>query len=462
MKFFRTCLATTLVVAAALASATSANAPARPPVYVAAHCGGMGSVLSGHAIRPRTIYFACGGTLMLYFDDATYSSWGGRTATGRGIVSYQACSAACSNTYRHEPGTFTLSDIQRCSDGRLYYTKAVAHAPGVPASDFWDPSPESYSGDCTTPPPGTIPTGTPSPSPGQAVPVLGRTIVLTFVSGVVTYLLPGRAGFEQLTSGSVLVPVGTEIDVIDGTVLVIVSAGSGTRETATVYGGEFIVRQGAMLPYATNFVLSEPLTGCPGFAASAAGASRRKAKQRRLWVTDNGGSFGTTGRYAATTVEGTKWLTTDTCSASSVSVAEGVVVVLDLVTHQTAVVHAGQHYRAPKHGHPIGPLAVLESYWSAIEAHAFAVAYGYLVPGAIPQTEPEFVAFEQHENIENVEFRGNVTAMSPTSATVAVVSLVTNDHQFGCRTWSGSYAMTHGSGGWRIASANITPKPCGG
>ena len=184
--------------------------------------------------------------------------------------------------------------------------------------------------------------------------------------------------------------------------------------------------------------------------------------QGGAWVKDSGGSFGTTGRYAATTVEGTKWVTTDTCSASSVSVVEGVVVVLDLVTHQTAVVHAGQHYRAPKHGHPIGPLAVLESYWSAIQAHGFAVAYGYLVPGTISQTEPAFVAFEQHEGIENVEFHGTVTAMSPTSATVAVDSLVTNDHQFGCRTWSGSYGLRHGSSGWRIASANITHKPCGG
>jgi len=421
----------------------------------------MGSESSGHAIRPRTIYFACGGTLMLFFSDATYSSWGGPTVTGRGIVSFDCGSLGCHPRYAHRPGTFTLSDIQRCSDGRLYYTKAVPHVPGVSLGGQWSPAPESV-GQCTTPPPGTIPTGTPSPPPGKPAPVLGQTILLTFVSGVILYQRPGETGFTRLTSGSVLVPVGTEIDVIDGTVLVIVSAGSGTRETATAYGGEFIVRQGATLPYATNFELSEPLTGCPGFAASAAGASRKKVKQRHLWVTDNGGSFGTTGRYAATTVEGTKWVTTDTCSASSVSVAEGFVVVLDLVTHQTAVIHAGQHYRAPKHGHPIGPLAVLESYWSAIQAHAFAVAYGYLVPGAIPQSEPAFVALEQHEGIEKVEFHGRVTAMSPTSATVAVDSLVTDDHQFGCRTWTGSYGLSHGTSGWRIANANITPKPCGG
>ncbi|MGA2012473.1 MAG: hypothetical protein ABSH51_18365 [Solirubrobacteraceae bacterium] len=455
-----------VLAAATFGPSTAARAATGEPVYVAADCGGQGGFLGGHVIRPRTVYLVCGGTLMLFFTGVTYSSYGGATASGRGVVFYTGCSAACAKSSRHEPGTFTLSDVKQCSDGRLYYTHAQARAPGVPdfVSDITPETGIAGGLSCTTPH-GTT-------SPGPPAPASGQTVLLTLVSGVVTFRLPGTATFRSLT-GAVLVPAGTEVDAIDGRVLVTVSAGtSAPQQSATVYGGQFLVRQDASPPYETHFVLSEPLTGCPGVAAevdhepiaalrSRTGlvVTRRKPTRRDLWVTDTGGSFGTTGSYVSTTTEGTQWLTQDTCGTSSVQVVEGIVAVLDLVDGQTIVLHADQRYTAARHERPAGPLTVVDSYWFAIDAHDFARAYGYVLPGLIG-SEGAFANSEAQEGIESVAFSGRVSRLSGATATVGVTSLVTHDHEFGCRTWSGTYGMVRRAAGWLIASADITPAPC--
>ena len=109
--------------------------------------------------------------------------------------------------------------------------------------------------------------------------------------------------------------------------------------------------------------------------------------------------------------------------------------------------------------HVSGPLKALDAYWAAIGAHNFLGATRYVLPGVLGSTAA-FVANEQHEHVQSAQFQGSVISSSGSSATVRVVSLITHDRQFGCRTWSGTYAMTNRAGGWLIARANLQHRPC--
>jgi hypothetical protein len=66
---------------------------------------------------------------------------------------------------------------------------------------------------------------------------------------------------------------------------------------------------------------------------------------RSLW--GNGtGQFTTKGRYAAATVRGTVWHTSDRCDGTSVEARTGVIAVLDLVTGKTIILTAPASYIA--------------------------------------------------------------------------------------------------------------------
>jgi hypothetical protein len=109
----------------------------------------------------------------------------------------------------------------------------------------------------------------------------------------------------------------------------------------------------------------------------------------------------------------------------------------------------------------LGPLAVVDSYWAAIDAHEFATAFAYEAPG-VNGSEVSFVNSHEMEGITSVSFTGRVSALSATSATVGVVSLTTRDNEYGCRDWSGYYSMVDRSSGWLISRANVkaTQVPC--
>jgi hypothetical protein len=107
------------------------------------------------------------------------------------------------------------------------------------------------------------------------------------------------------------------------------------------------------------------------------------------------------------------------------------------------------------------PLETLNKYWSDIRDHGFAEAFGYLAPGAAAgKTQSQFVASENEAGIKNVQFHGKVSESTSSSATIAVQSLTTEDAQFGCRRWSGSYTLGNENGGWRIQRAELTPRSC--
>jgi len=108
------------------------------------------------------------------------------------------------------------------------------------------------------------------------------------------------------------------------------------------------------------------------------------------------------------------------------------------------------------------PLVAVERYWADIGAQDYAGAYGHLLAGSIGLTESQFISSEQGAGIEEVRFRGRFAGRSGSTATVDVRTLVTNDAQYGCRTWTGSYEMTDEDGTWLITRADLSPQPCSG
>jgi hypothetical protein len=191
-------------------------------------------------------------------------------------------------------------------------------------------------------------------------PVLGERETVTLLAGSVAVRLAGTSEFIPLT-GTLSVPDSSEIDAREGRVGITVATSSpGATSGAEAFQGRFVLHQEPTPPAATTFTLSEALPGCvrrhrPKVKHSALLARElggRRSRTRRLWVSDRGGSWGTNARYVSTTVEGTRWLTVDQCRKSKVKVAQGVVLVHDLIHHREVTVEAGEEYVAAKPERP--------------------------------------------------------------------------------------------------------------
>lgn len=109
---------------------------------------------------------------------------------------------------------------------------------------------------------------------------------------------------------------------------------------------------------------------------------------------------------------------------------------------------------------PGGAFAALSNYWRDIDQHNFARAYSLLAPGTVPQTEAEWATTEEQTGIESATFNGRTLNNTAGGAAVQVLSLITRDVRFGCRSWTGTYLMVSRGGRWLIARADITPAPC--
>jgi hypothetical protein len=105
-------------------------------------------------------------------------------------------------------------------------------------------------------------------------------------------------------------------------------------------------------------------------------------------------------------------------------------------------------------------LDTLNKYWSDIRDHGFAEAYGYLGPGAAGKSESQFISSEEQAGVKNAQFHGTVTNETGSTATVNVDSLTTEDSEFGCRRWNGTYTLSREDGSWRIQKAALTPHSC--
>jgi hypothetical protein len=188
--------------------------------------------------------------------------------------------------------------------------------------------------------------GAPSTPPAPlSPPVLGKTVNIERVGGVVRFLAPSRStrspGFEVLT-GARQIPVGSQIDTTRGRIrLTSATSRPGATQTADFYDGRFKVGQTIKGGGLTELALTGRVPRCKSQASAAA----RSSKRRRLWG-DGKGRFRTRGHKSSATVRGTKWLVEDRCTGTLTRVARGTVSVRDFARRRTVTLRAGKSYLA--------------------------------------------------------------------------------------------------------------------
>ena len=194
-------------------------------------------------------------------------------------------------------------------------------------------------------------------APAAPPPVLGQSVVLAPVSGVVLVSArePGTPPRQRQDvpaapavplSGETNVLVGSVVDTRYGTVeLTVATDRTDGTESAVLHSGPFQVFQDDVVGSVTDLELrgGKDFADCPAGqkGPGTARASRRRRPVRRLWARAKG-NFRTSGRFASATVRGTKWLTADRCDGTLVAVREGAVAVGDLARGTSTIVRAGQ------------------------------------------------------------------------------------------------------------------------
>jgi hypothetical protein len=144
---------------------------------------------------------------------------------------------------------------------------------------------------------------------------------------------------------SLLVKDRSEIDVTRGQVRVTVAADrQGGTSVVDVSEGRAIIDQNTARNPTTTFKLSAPLV-CPRGATAA-----KRKRKRKLFVHTNGGRIRTRGNWASGTASGTAWRTIDTCTATTIQVTEGTVVVRDIPRKRNQRVTAPGTYTARQGG----------------------------------------------------------------------------------------------------------------
>ena len=199
-------------------------------------------------------------------------------------------------------------------------------------------------------------------SDGSLTPVPFKTVSVRVVSGDVFVKLPdagaARAaqsaptpkGFVRL-QGAATIPVGSTLDTAHGRVLLRSAADTHRRvQKGQFFDGRFVIRQvrkprGKARRRPIGLITDLRLSGSSFARCGAQASARSKRKVRRLWG-DGKGSFRTTGRHAAATVRGTRWLVEDRCDGTLVRVRRGRVEVRDLRRARTVLVRAGHSYLA--------------------------------------------------------------------------------------------------------------------
>ncbi len=196
-------------------------------------------------------------------------------------------------------------------------------------------------------------------------PVIGQTENFT-PSGTVFVLLHGQ--FVKLTQ-TLQLPTGTVVDTLHGSLTLAAATGGvgpatdakakkGKKKakpfTGTFSGAVFKVTQAKSGPNKGQTTLSlveGGVKGAPSYASCKAkgAADAHAALSSRVLQTlrsRSSGRFRSRGRYAAGTVRGTKWTTSDRCDGTLIAVQLHSVLVTDLVRHKTILVRAGHHYLA--------------------------------------------------------------------------------------------------------------------
>jgi hypothetical protein len=132
-------------------------------------------------------------------------------------------------------------------------------------------------------------------------------------------LVKRRGSRARRLRGRIILPVGSTVDTTGGRVrLTSATCRAGRTQSGSFRGSAFVIRQDRRTAV-TDLVLVGGVGACRGQTASI-------ARRRRLFGNARGG-FRTVGRYSAATVRGTRWVTEDTCQATTVEGQEGHTVV---------------------------------------------------------------------------------------------------------------------------------------
>jgi len=179
---------------------------------------------------------------------------------------------------------------------------------------------------------GDTTTTTTTPGGTQATPPTATSTGTVTVNGV------------PFTGGTV--PFGATVDVTDGAITLTSSV--GTLKVTGQGGG---VTAAFKLVRGTDQGRPVELRLVKGdFGVCRHARAHRVTKAaakivRSIWG-DGKGQFRTRGRYAAATVRGTRWQTSDRCDGTNVKVARGVVQVADFPQRRQVTVRAGRSYLA--------------------------------------------------------------------------------------------------------------------
>jgi Tol biopolymer transport system component len=177
----------------------------------------------------------------------------------------------------------------------------------------------------------------------QPAPRVGRTVLAQAVRGSVFVRVPGSPRFVPLRSTSEI-PVRSLVNATRGRVRI--SSASNNRggvQKADFYDGTFQVLQRRSARPITDIVLKGgSLRACRGKGEQVA---ERRRRLRRLLASGRG-RFRTRGRYSASTVRGTVWLTAERCDGTLTRVLRGRVVVRDFRLGRNITLRAGQSYLA--------------------------------------------------------------------------------------------------------------------
>ncbi len=197
------------------------------------------------------------------------------------------------------------------------------------------------------------------------VPVLGRSVLASAVSGVVKVQLPktgaataAGAGSAAVTKGvpfvplkgSDVIPVGSFLDTRGGTIALTSATGRGTQ-AGEFSGAIFQVLQsrspakrGLTEVRLKGGSFKACTTAAKGRRATTS-AKRRKRTVRRLRGSARG-NYRMRGRGSVATIRGTIWTVADRCDGTLTSVKRGVVAVRDFQRRKTLTVTAGKRYLA--------------------------------------------------------------------------------------------------------------------
>ena len=156
-------------------------------------------------------------------------------------------------------------------------------------------------------------------------PKLGRSFVVSRVSGTVLVKTPGSARASRLTRQRRTIPVGSTVNATSGKVrLVGAVSRSGGKQAGLFYSGAFKATQARRARAVIDLKL---VGGNPGVCEPAqSGGARQSQVSARVIRRLRGnakGNFRTRGNNSAATIRGTKWVTEDRCDGTRTESQEG-------------------------------------------------------------------------------------------------------------------------------------------